>query len=81
MGCSMLTELGGLLQAHRSQRSSRGINGPGTYDVEVSYIGYSSIRITDVIAQALRANQLDVQLESGSIKALVFFSIHSFPAK
>ncbi len=39
---------------------------PGTYDVEVSYIGYAPIRITSVIIQAGRANKLDVQLGPGA---------------
>jgi len=38
---------------------------PGNYDVEVSYIGYSPQRITDVIIKSGLANKLDVQLGTG----------------
>ncbi len=38
---------------------------PGNYDVEVSYIGYSATRITDVVIKSGQANKLDVQLGAG----------------
>ncbi len=38
---------------------------PGTYDVEVSYIGYPPNRITGVIVKAGQNNKLDVQLGGG----------------
>ncbi len=38
---------------------------PGTYDVEISYIGYPTNRINGVIVNAGQANKLDVQLGAG----------------
>ena len=38
---------------------------PGTYDVEVSYIGYPASRITGVVVKAGQNNKLDVQLGGG----------------
>ncbi len=38
---------------------------PGTYEVEFSYIGYSSVRITNVQVSAGKANKLDQKLSSG----------------
>lgn len=38
---------------------------PGTYDVEVSYVGFQPQRITDVKVFAGKANKLDVQMSSG----------------
>ena len=38
---------------------------PGTYDVEVSYIGYSPQRVTGVTIRSGQANRLDLQLGSG----------------
>ncbi len=38
---------------------------PGTYDVEVSYIGYPTNRITGVVVKAGQSNKLDVQLGGG----------------
>lgn len=38
---------------------------PGTYDVEVSYIGYQATRLTDVVVFAGKANRLDFKLGSG----------------
>lgn len=35
---------------------------PGTYDVEVSYIGYATYRITGLVIFAGKANSLDVQM-------------------
>jgi len=37
---------------------------PGTYDVEASYVGYQSQRVTGVKVFAGRANKLDIQLAS-----------------
>ena len=38
---------------------------PGTYDVEVSYIGYATQRQTNVVVLAGKANRLDFKLGSG----------------
>lgn len=38
---------------------------PGTYDVEVSYVGYQPQRITDVKVLAGKSNKLDIQLGTG----------------
>ncbi len=38
---------------------------PGTYDVEVSYIGFPPNLVTDVLVYQGRNNKLDVQLDSG----------------
>ncbi len=38
---------------------------PGTYDVEVSYVGFPPNKITGVIAKASQNNKLDVQLGGG----------------
>jgi len=38
---------------------------PGTYDVEVSYVGYQSQRIEKVVVLAGKANKLDVKLSEG----------------
>lgn len=40
---------------------------PGTYDVEVSYIGLQTQRITDVKVFAGKANKLDVQMGTGGV--------------
>jgi len=57
---------------------------PGTYDVEVSYIGYAPKRIVSVVVQAGRANKLDVQLGEGYIEwvfspALSYFQVLDQP--
>ena len=41
---------------------------PGTYDVEVSYVGYSPMRIEGVKVSAGKANKLDVELSSDAVK-------------
>lgn len=38
---------------------------PGTYDVEISYLGYATQRITDVKVIVGKANELDVKLSEG----------------
>jgi outer membrane receptor protein involved in Fe transport len=38
---------------------------PGTYDVEVSYVGYQSQRQSGVVVSAGRANRLNIELSSG----------------
>lgn len=38
---------------------------PGTYDVEVSYVGYQTQRVTDVQVLAGKSNKLDIQLSTG----------------
>lgn len=38
---------------------------PGTYDVEISYVGYQTQRQEGVLVNAGKANRLDVQLSSG----------------
>lgn len=40
---------------------------PGTYDVEVSYVGYSPARISGVLVKAGKANKLDVVLSSDAV--------------
>ncbi len=40
---------------------------PGNYDVEVSYVGYNTSRITGFVASAGKANKLDIQLGSGAV--------------
>ena len=40
---------------------------PGTYDVEVSYVGYAKQRVTGVQVSAGRANRLDIQLSTEGI--------------
>ena len=35
---------------------------PGTYDVEFSYIGYSSVKVTGVVVKAGQSNKLDGDL-------------------
>ncbi|NNE30063.1 MAG: TonB-dependent receptor plug domain-containing protein, partial [Saprospiraceae bacterium] len=35
---------------------------PGTYDVEVTYVGYATQRTTDVVVKAGRSNSLDIEL-------------------
>ncbi|MFN7116676.1 MAG: carboxypeptidase regulatory-like domain-containing protein [Saprospiraceae bacterium] len=40
---------------------------PGTYDVEVSYIGYATQRVTGVKVLAGKTNKADVKLSSGGI--------------
>lgn len=40
---------------------------PGTYDVEVSYIGYTTQRVTGVKVLAGKSNKADVKLETGGI--------------
>lgn len=41
---------------------------PGTYDVEVSYIGYATYRITGVVIFAGKANNLDVQMPENRVE-------------
>lgn len=41
---------------------------PGTYDVEVSYVGYPTQRITGVIVAAGKGTKLDVDLENEGIE-------------
>ena len=41
---------------------------PGTYDIEVSYVGFPTQRITDVIVAAGKGTRLDVELESEGIE-------------
>ncbi len=38
---------------------------PGTYDVEVSYVGYQPQRVTDVKVLAGKSNKLDIELSTG----------------
>lgn len=38
---------------------------PGSYDIEVSYVGYQTRRITGVLVQAGRANKVDLEMEPG----------------
>jgi outer membrane receptor protein involved in Fe transport len=40
---------------------------PGTYDVEVSYVGYTSQRLTGVKVLAGKSNKADVKLEVGGV--------------
>lgn len=40
---------------------------PGTYNIEFSYVGYSSRRVNDFIVLAGRENKLDVQFEQAGI--------------
>lgn len=40
---------------------------PGTYDVEVSYTGYTTQKITDIVAIEGWSTKLDVQIKSGGI--------------
>ncbi len=39
---------------------------PGTYDIEVSYVGYQTQRISDVVAKAGQINKVDVVIAEGS---------------
>ncbi|MCB9282794.1 MAG: carboxypeptidase regulatory-like domain-containing protein [Lewinellaceae bacterium] len=41
---------------------------PGTYDVEVSYVGFPTQRITDVVIAAGKGTRLDVALEAEGIE-------------
>ena len=43
---------------------------PGTYDIEVSYTGYPTQKITDVVASAGQATRLDVQMKIGTGEVL-----------
>ena len=38
---------------------------PGTYDIEVSYVGYANQRITDVVAKAGKVTIVDVAISEG----------------
>jgi outer membrane receptor protein involved in Fe transport len=38
---------------------------PGTYDVEVRYVGYQPTRVAGVLVQAGKANRLDVEISTG----------------
>ena len=38
---------------------------PGTYDVEVTYVGYSSQRINGIVVYAGQSNKLDIKLGNG----------------
>ncbi len=38
---------------------------PGTYDVEISYVGYAKNKITGVVIFANKANSLDVEMSQG----------------
>jgi hypothetical protein len=40
---------------------------PGTYDIEISYTGYATQKITGVIASAGKLTKVDVQISSGEI--------------
>ena len=40
---------------------------PGTYDLEVSYIGFTPYKITGVLVKAGQQNQLDITIGSGGI--------------
>jgi outer membrane receptor protein involved in Fe transport len=40
---------------------------PGTYDMEISYTGYATQKITGIVANAGQATRVDVQLSSGEI--------------
>ncbi|GJM32336.1 MAG: VWA domain-containing protein [Saprospiraceae bacterium] len=40
---------------------------PGTYDVEVSYVGYQSRKIEGVEVLEGRANHLDIEMDAGSV--------------
>lgn len=43
---------------------------PGTYDVEVTYVGFSPVRISKVVVFAGKANKLDIQISTASSIAL-----------
>ncbi len=40
---------------------------PGTYEVEVTYVGYQAQKITDVLVKAGKANVLDIALDGGGV--------------
>ena len=40
---------------------------PGTYEVEVSYVGYPTNKIAGVVAKSGKDNRLDVQMSSGGV--------------
>ena len=40
---------------------------PGTYTIEISYIGYESLRMLDIKVNETEENRLDVQLKSGAV--------------
>ena len=40
---------------------------PGTYDVEASYIGYTTQKQVDVVVKAGRTNKLDIKLKEGGV--------------
>lgn len=40
---------------------------PGTYDVEASYVGFNTQRITRIPVKADRVNRLDIQLSTGGV--------------
>ena len=44
---------------------------PGMYDIEVSYTGYATQKITDIIASAGHATKVDFQMNSGGM--ILFF--------
>jgi len=39
---------------------------PGTYAIEVSYVGYATIRVTGVAVYAKKVNKLDLKLEGNN---------------
>lgn len=52
---------------------------PGTYNVEFSYIGYSTRRINDFVVLAGRENQLNLQLEAGVDLAEILVTEYKIP--
>lgn len=43
---------------------------PGTYDVEASYTGYSTIIVIDIIVKAGRTNRVDIAINPGGLVAI-----------
>lgn len=52
---------------------------PGTYDVEISYVGYSPTRTTDVVIQAGKVTKLDLQLTQGVVTDEVVITGYKVP--
>lgn len=52
---------------------------PGTYDVEVSYLGYQSQRIEKVVIFAGKVNKLDFELSSGVVLTTVEVKTYRVP--
>lgn len=52
---------------------------PGTYEVEASYVGYTSTRIKNVLVKANKSNKLDLQISEGVLTEEIVIAEYKTP--